>query len=497
MIYRPEKNRSMWDTWVYYYEKTYYLYYLTMGLTEKQGWHGQGVAMATSQDGVHWDEAGVVIPKDEGATGLGSGSVWKSEDFDKSGEFIMNYSTWFDWCIQSQHICFAKSTDLIHWEKLGSGYDFRADPCWYETYPESKEARWDCMYTVSKPGDGRYGYWTARPKGRSGFGFGKSQDGMRWTALEPPLIIGNVPQGEVGAIEKIDSKYYMLYHGGSLILVADNVRGPFRSSKKNREFLKGNAYFTRFFSTPNGLLVNHHSISREGLCNLESPLIRERKDLLTNLCNNLPRTSPMNWAVANGLVYVAPLKRAIVDEEGVLRLAYWEGNDKLKGEKVEVKLAKKQVCNSFPIYMIKNVFDIERGVMLEGTLPLSSGSGKGEDVISGYNLKKKNFNGFFIEYEKNQGSYIIVEPNGLTEIGLTKTDGTCLSREWKIDREINLSKSASFRILLKHSLLEFYLDNILIQVYSLPKRPTGRVGLINNRDSSLVKDWKVWYFSIS
>ena len=156
MIYKPKKVFSMWDVWAFWHEGTYYLYHLGMGPTPRQGWHGQGVAMATSPDGVHWNELGLVIPKDDGATGLGSGAVWKAADFDQTGRFLMNYSTWSEWYIESQAIRFAESTDLIHWTKLGEGHEFSSDPRWYKTYPEHEDARWDCIYAIPRPGGGLY-----------------------------------------------------------------------------------------------------------------------------------------------------------------------------------------------------------------------------------------------------------------------------------------------------------------------------------------------------
>jgi hypothetical protein len=44
------------------------------------------------------------------------------------------------------------------------------------------------MHVISRPGGGCYGYWTADPVGAVGFGFGESDDGVRWRALPPPVI---------------------------------------------------------------------------------------------------------------------------------------------------------------------------------------------------------------------------------------------------------------------------------------------------------------------
>ncbi len=454
----------MWDTWAYHHDGTYYLYYLTMGPTERQGWHGQGVAMATSQDGVHWDEIGVILPKDDGATGLGTGSVWTAEDFEQTGKFIMNYSTWFEWAIQSQSIRFAESTDLIHWTKLGPDGDFAADPTWYETWPEFENARWDCIYTIPRPGGGRYGYWTALPKDRPGFGFGETLNGAAWTALEPPVIEGT-GQGECGAIELIGGKYYMLYHGGGQTLVADGPQGPFRPVAKNGCLLSGSAYFTRFFPIPGALLVNHHSM-------------------------------PRGNAVGDGICCFAPFKRADLDEEGALRLAWWEGNEKLKGECVNVgALAESDGLAR----MFANSFDVSAGTVLEGTLPLTSQFCEPTNALNEIPrfVMDDATSGLYVEHGDGEGTYLVVGANGVCEIGIARSGGSLLKCECRIDREMQIAETAAFRLLLRDSMLELYLDDVLIQVHSIPARATGRIGLIGERAAGLAPQSKAWTFSPS
>jgi len=446
MIYKPQKIDAMWDTWLYCHEGTYYLYYLTMGPTPRQGMHGQGVAMATSEDGAHWNEIGVVMPKDEGATGLGTGSVWKSADFDESGKFIMNYSTWFDWCIESQEIRFAESTDLIHWRKLGAECAFRADARWYETYPECKRARWDCIYSIPRPGGGRFGYWTAIPKGRPGFGLGETLDGAHWRALEPP-IVENETQGECGAIEKIGDRFVMLYHGGNGTLIADKPQGPFFPAKKNRVLLGGHAYFTRFLPTPSGLLVNHHSFPRTGY------------------------GSPC---------YFAPLKRALVDAEGTVRLGYWEGNEALKGNRIEIEARDETHDDASRISSSITRLDAEQGTVIEGVLNVPPSA---DDRRTG----------LCIECRDGRNAAILVGAGGVTEFGAVQGDGTDFKQEFRVDREAPFGATARFRLLLRHALLEFYLDETLILCYSLPTDPTGGFGCVPNtlRPGTALSAWRM------
>ena len=84
MIFKSDNVKAHWDTWTYYHEETYYLYYL---ITERSA--GEGFGVATSDDGVHWHYRGWAIRESErNLVFLGTGAVWKSPDFEQSGSGI-------------------------------------------------------------------------------------------------------------------------------------------------------------------------------------------------------------------------------------------------------------------------------------------------------------------------------------------------------------------------------------------------------------------------
>ncbi len=87
MIYKPKMVAMMWDTWMYHDGNTYFLYYL---VTEHSP--GEGVCLATSKDGVHWEEVGLILPLANDAQWLGTGSVWKALVPEKASTYIMNFS---------------------------------------------------------------------------------------------------------------------------------------------------------------------------------------------------------------------------------------------------------------------------------------------------------------------------------------------------------------------------------------------------------------------
>lgn len=427
MFYKAKaaETGNMWDTWLYLDDNTFFLYYLA-----KSGTQWDNISMATSPDGVHWGEIGRVLFKREEVTWMGTGSTWKSPNFETDGKFQINFSEWEG---PRQTIFFAESTDLIHWTRLSNKYEFKQDTRWYEL-----DGRWDCIYTIPRPGGGLYGYWTATPKPETDgrFGFGQTIDGVKWEALEPPKTYG-VGGGEAGAVEKIGDKYYMMFGTGGLMvtLIADKPEGPFHASKKNFHLLSGHTYFSRFFPTPHGILVNHHSIARDGE------------------------------------VYFAPLKQAVIDDDNTLRLGWWQSNEKMKHQAIGVN-PPASTSGDDAITMLENVFDVDQGVILEGEFSLP--------------------NGLYIQCQQEQGAAILISDDGTAELGQIEEDGSCFQSEKQVDREMSFGKPARFRLLLEHSLLEFYLDDILIECFSLPSKATGKIGIIRGGNMGSVTELRAW-----
>lgn len=431
---RSRQTGNMWDTWLYLHQGKYYLFCLA-----KAGPKWNNISMATSPDGVHWSEHGRVLHKGAGVTWMGTGSTWKSPAFDRDGKFFLNFSEWKG---PRQTIFFAESADLLNWERLDDEHEFVQNEKWYE-----QNGRWDCIWTIVKPeGGGLYGYWTATPKAETGgrFGFGQSNDGVTWEALTPPKVYG-VGAGEVGAIQRIGGRYYMMFGtGGKMVtLMADQPQGPFRAAEKNLEFLAGHTYFSRFFPTPDGLLANHHAIAR------------------------------------NGQVYFAPLKSTVIDSNGTLRLGWWQGNERMKHKPLDVSVSENDGDTLGAIAMLDHALDVEYGIVLEGKLRLPE-------------TNEASRRGLYVEYGENSGSAILLNAAGRAELGSMQGDGTGFQAEKKVDREMSFAQPAGFRLLVRHSLLEFYLDDILIECFSLPERATGRIGLLHGGDPDSFTDVKAW-----
>lgn len=314
MLFRSKKYIA-WDTWVYYYDHTYYAYYL---ITDRSP--GEGFGVATSEDGVHFTDRGKCISaSDKMVFYLGTGAVWKSPDFKRDGRFLCNYSEWRkdETGRNVQNILFAYSYDLIHWEKLGDDKMFRVDERYYKKY-ELEGGRWDCIFPYIE--EGKYhGFFTATPKNYLGCGYATSEDGVVWNAHRPPEFIisdKNIREGiELGAVCRHGGRFYLLMgtyvnEYGIAVLTSDTINGRYVPQKKNFALLANrsyrHAYFMRFFEKDGELLVNHHCISR-----------RENE-------------------YARQITFLSPFKKADFDEEGILRLKWFEANETLKGGRMEL-----------------------------------------------------------------------------------------------------------------------------------------------------------------
>jgi len=417
MFFQGRGLGGQWDTWLYFHRGTYYLFILA-----GSGGHWHGISMARSADGVTWEDLGMVIRKDPGVTWLGTGSTWKSPRFERDGKFFLNYSQWRG---DRQTIFFAESKDLLRWTPLGPDFEFKQDDRWYKP-----KGRWDCIYTIPREGGGLYGYWTADPKSGPGVGFGQATDGVHWEALPPPPFVDGAPHGECGAVEKIGQKYYMMLGtGGKMVtLTADKPPGPFRPARTNFCLLSGQTYFARFLPMPGALLVNHHSMSREG-------------------------------------VFSAPLKRAVVNDQGVLRLKWWAGNDALKREPVRIEPPPAQPAAG-AVRLLPTQFDPHEGLVLEGVVDLPPPAADAPP-------------GVYLEHAGGAMAVRVLS-GGAAEIGTIRPDGSAFIRKDGVDRQLGLTGTVRFRLLLKRCLLEFYLDDHLINCWSLPQRSSGHVGLLGS-----------------
>jgi len=442
MLFKSAIVSKTWDTWMYHHKGLYYLYYLT---SEKAP--GDGFAVATSEDGIKWHDYGRVFePSDKMIRYLGTGSVWKNADAARTERFLCNYSEWrMEGENPIQSIFFAWSNDLIHWHKFDDGLMFRIDERYYEKVKADARGpwewpRWDGICVIPRPEGGYYGYWTATPKSTLGLGFGQSEDGLHWQSLEPPHIEWSNPPEmyfvEIGGVHEFEGKYYCMagdyadIHCGMFTLVADSPSGPFRPAARNFGLLcnqsKMHTYFSRFFDTPDETLVNHHALAKG------------------------------QFSDTYFETYFSPLKSTSIIDGG-LYLTWWNGNNKLKHSQLNLPNEDEQPLQ----------FNVDTGIVLEGTIRLPGS--------------------LFISTGAGAGTRVSIGKDGVTEIGPGRQDRASFECAESIDREVSFGDCPHFRLLLNHTMLEFYLDDLLIQCYTMEATADG---VISCQNASNLKLWQ-------
>ena len=444
MIFKSDTVTVQWDTWCFYHDGTYYLYYLVTEHT------GEGFCVATSKDGVHWKDHGWAIHQSKKNTYyLGTGSVWKSPDFEKTGKFICNYSEHRKDKTgkRTQNILFAWSTDLIHWNKFGDEKMFKVETEHYKQY-----GRWDCIFSMPRDKGGYWGTWTATgAKQRGTVGIGYSEDGVTWKALPPPVVQPGV--GESGAFYRFGNRIHAMFGaGGMWAYSADKVTGPYKRARKNALLLaKWHTYFSRFFPTPDGVLVNHHSMTGE---------------------RHGGRLIKVD-------TYAAPLKLAVVDKEGILRFKYWKGNEALKGEVIKVTPR----SSSDTTVMAENL-DFGKGIVVEGTVRLPGGK---EDKAATVHIKADN-----------QNYAVRVLRDGSVEMGTEDESGRNWKRQHGVNRQWKFGKTASIRLLMRRGMLEVYLDDHFMECWTMGCHRAKKVTIaIPGQANNLpVQDLKVWQMTL-
>lgn len=451
MFYKPQQTGRLWDTWMYSHNGVFYLYHLVTNCSP-----GEAIGLATSNDGVHWQERGVIFKKADEAAWLGTGSIWPHPT--QLGRFVMNFSEWlgpFNYGGQEgqQVIRFAVSDDLIHWTRLGSNFDFAPDARWYRK-DEGENSRWDCIYSFEEKGR-RYGYWTAHPKAfHPGVGFGVSDDGLQWEALAPPRFewIGTsvMDNMEAGAVERIGIEYWMLagtwsHHEGKfgvVTFVASKPEGPFRPAQRNFFLLASPqkaAYFARFFPHENEMLVNHHVMT----------------------CDDAR--------------FFAPLKRAVRDENGTLRLHFWPQNEAAKGEPINVSVQSK-TSRSVEI----NGHTLQ---LFAATAPLAWEDGLWFETIF---ARETGAVGLAIACENDRMLALLLQPDNSVLFGLLDANNRWQGEDC-IQRDTDFGIAPRVRLLVHETLFELYLQDVLIHCYHLPAPPTGELQWLHSHNETRPK----------
>jgi hypothetical protein len=503
LIYQPAVG-SIWDPTVIYANGAYYMYSM---------YGGDGIWLATSADGVHWKDYGVVLK----SQGFKNNRVWKAFVRRVGDRFILNHGAFTDQNSNNNLLRFWESKDLVHWTYL---YEVPIDPKFYRS-----NGRWDHMYMIPKndadPSQGYLGYVVADPIDHGGFGMMESPDGIHYTPIKAPEILADfrIPTMEDGGVKKIGSKYYFIggnvnHHGnfgyGVYTFVADSPTGPFRPDLE--------AYRLTGTSGMDGNYYVHILT-----CFVQD----SAEDLVSD---------PFSFRTTRGTdgqgTWFLPMRRAVVDVKGHLHLGYWKQNDLAKGDAIQADPARSIV--SYPpgqtpenpivqveaagnslrvntdkpwrqyqwldggktrkaIVPLNQRFDLEKGLIVEGRINAKT--------LYGLRDARKTYAGFYIESaEENTGTGILLEVGEPqwreSVIGKIHTDVGFNVETLDITRPgdatvtgLDDGKDHTFRLWIRGGQVELYVDDLLMQTFFY-LRGSGRIGFICQESDVKYSDLK-------
>jgi hypothetical protein len=322
-MYQP-KEGQIWDPSCFVFQNVTYCYSM-YSEEEDASFYGYG-SLATSLDGVHFDDRGPIDQEAPGVQwykcfvrllsagnatspplfvmdhGMGGGSNDGSQDPDDRG------------CpFDGQCLRFLSSTNLLNWTYM---YTMHPDPRWYNT-----GGRFDHMYidaVGAEAGGGYVGFPVANPLGSPAPGTMTSPDGLNWTVGLPLAIEwgGITPAGfEVGGVEYIGGRWWLIGGGVAYGIGGYSMyvlRGGTDASAPTGE---------PFEPVPGGYRL---SGTTRGWCITALAAFARNYDGGPTLVSNYMTLSLVNSGRAN--VWMLPMRLPAVTPKGTLALHWWPGN---------------------------------------------------------------------------------------------------------------------------------------------------------------------------
>lgn len=514
MFYKPEKG-GIWDPSVIYFKGKYYM--VCMYQREESG-KFDSMWAAESTDGVHWEDVGCVLTAEH--------DVFKMFPYICGDKCLINYgsSTKADG-IGNDKLYFCESEDMREWKLFGEN---QPDERWYKM-----SGRWDHMYVLPK--DGGEGYWgyvvaTPNPDMHSAWGIQESKDGYNWKILPPPEINwGRLPEIgmlEGGGCEKIGDWYYYIGGWGGYAHNCGYGLYTFRSKSPTGPFSPDEEAFR---------LCGFDRLSgRVFIQNLAAFCRGENGEALVS--NAFDNGGPAN-------VWILPIRKAVVDSEGHLRLGYWENNESVKGERLpfgedwreiftqrggrkedqpQGSVAAERdlvVCSdsghpgfaledAYALAIVDGKWDLEKGIVLEGNVVAE----KCPDIEKDdpWTLCwRSSHAGIYIEYDdETSGMAFMLEAGAeyrreSTVEVLTQKDGAITTELLDVTgdgcatvRGIDAGVSHNFKLFLRDVMAELYVDDLLVQTFILTKKPSGRLGFVSRNAKCTWSDISLYQMNL-
>ena len=503
MIFKPE-NSKLWDTFILHHEGTFYLFYLQF---RKAVWDGYGLAI--SRDLLHWEDRGTILTPEPGEGCMGTGMVWRVKD-----RWMLNYSLGgsTDGLFAGQQIFFAESDDLLTWRKLPKEIKSSPDPRWYECSggQVSCGARWDTICVVPQSDGTFLGFVTANakePAGANGVaGLVSSIDGIHWKTEPPASEPCGMGWAEFGGYVKFSTRHYLLvgsnsglgprfdpiYNssgkaGGMYVMMADNVRGPYRFVTGDPMLLGCRnappnwAYLPTYFARPcqfnDQTLLYHHWMPRDDFID----------------------------------AWLGTVKLLEEDAPGKLVLKWWTGNENLKGATLfDVEtcsdlvtpspqtepsgkwecangIIKGETAGSSLAYFETDVC-YKNGVVIEGEFSISGNGAAGLFIGTGEHGAEKPY----------EGVGCLLNMQGVFEFGRI-TRGPCgpaFMAESHVSWPVVAGTFVKLIILVRGEFIEVYADGRLVQCYGFSKPAARNIGIFAERCGVHVHGLRMFKFNV-
>lgn len=514
--------KKCWANYTIYEDGVFYSAFGT-GIKGAENPSGYAIALdvAKSADGVHWEFISQNTLPIQGAH-AGFGII-------RIGEWFYYYPT----CSNSEkgvHFKVYRTHDFISWEHMGDEFDVAPDRNYYHE-------RWDEVHVIKdRDENGKdvyYGYISSETRddvGMPGCGFVKSYDGIRWEVLRPVVIEwGEIPAHhmELNFVENIDGVYFLSMSGRMYMDSCGYSLFTFRGSSPRGPFVPDAEKFRLSGTSRREVTWLGHSIKTD--CGFLAALWLSH--------DFMPDIPSYTFAIGD-------LKR-LVSDNGHLRLAYWEGSEKAKGERLSFNLRGTGLAHPLPgaeserdrldaniaslelsasrdgvIAMLPVRLDFGRGVVVEGRL---------RTLESRTHIATHHHSagaGFYFERTPGSGVAMIAETLGVTRTGEMRysdkkitdrnpykyagrglSDGRSGILKGTLDFDyedtvgplghasycgIRHAKEHGFRILARGGYFELYIDDMYVQTYLLPENPSGRFGFCAFDGNTVFSDINIW-----
>jgi len=485
LIFRPESG-AMWDPSVFYHDGQYHAF-MMYNMDEKKGLGSRHCLYISSADGVHWKDEIVVLAERDSKANFFKCMVARCGD-----RFILDHGVLFPGDKAQDTLRFYESTDLRTWDYLSSN---SPDVRWYK---DGRDGRWDHMYILPKTeGKPDAGYWghvvSVKNSEPAGVGMMQSTDGREWEILPPADIEwGQHPDIDLewGGCERIDGKYYLI--GGRPYLFsqaysmwtfhADSPRGPFRPDL--------GAF--RLCGTSSG--------EWNGSITWLACWARGKDgELLISNYASMP-------SFGHSSPWLLPLRKAVVDTDGHLRMGWWQGNEAIKGESLALKtntvtLNGKGSNDGYDVAYLDLKFDPKQGVVIEGTIKAEALPKKGQPTTlpsAGLILGDIAKDATAVQLGIGKAGERVTHIGSLLETDRTRafqsqdiTDGRCATVSG-----IDDGREHTFRLLCRLELFELYIDDLLMQTY-LHKPDSGKIGFVACNAKAVFSELNAWRMSFS